>query len=202
MAVVTKSKLRFYREITLIPDGVCSIYDIWRIVFRQVHLALVECGDRTIGLSFPGYVYSFKKKTLGTKIRLFSQNESALMRLQLDQYLEGVLDFCHISQIRVVPDDVQFGCFGRKQYRNDYEKIVRSKMVHLNVTEEQAMLLVGEFEPPAIDFPYIHYDSLSSKSRGVNASMQIAIQFKKVEDEVLGDFNSFGLSNTITVPIF
>jgi CRISPR-associated endonuclease Csy4 len=196
------ASLTNYVEITLITDGISTINDIWRIVFRQIHLALVDSHNSEIGLSFPGYRFDRKNKTLGEKVRIFSASEASLKAINLEKWLLGLSEYCHISKIRQVPKEVAYGCFGRKQYKNNYDKIIRSKMVHLGVSEAEAKALVGEYVPVKCDLPYIPYQSMSSMEAGRSADMLVSIQMKVVESEVLGSFNSFGLSNRVTVPIF
>lgn len=195
-------QLTVYVEITLIPDGIATLNDVWRVVFRQVHRALSDANNTGIGVSFPGYRYEQKNKTLGDKLRVFGASELDLDALKLSDVLSDVSDYCHVTKVRKVPDNVSNACFGRKRYRNNYEKLVKSKMVHLSVSEEEAKAIIGEFTPAVTDYPYVHYQSISSMKAGKSADIVLAIRKVDMEHSVSGQFNMFGLSNTATVPIF
>lgn len=195
-------QLTTYVEITLIPDGIATLNDVWRVVFRQVHKALADANNAGLGVSFPAYRYEPKYKTLGDKLRVFASSESELMALNLNDALSYASEYCHVSKVRKVPEKVSYACFGRKRYRNNYEKLVKGKMVHLGVSEEEAKTLIGEFKPKKTDLPYIHYQSISSMNAGKSADIMLAIQKIDMDHSIISPFNLFGLSNTATVPVF
>lgn len=51
--------MKFYQELTLLPQDEINIYFLWSKTFQQIHLGLVEMQDDQkrvpIGLSFPEY---------------------------------------------------------------------------------------------------------------------------------------------------
>ena len=71
--------MRFYCEITLLPNPEVNLNFLWSKVFQQIHLGLVEMQDEQrrvpIGISFPEYVIGEKYSVLGDKLRLFAQDE-------------------------------------------------------------------------------------------------------------------------------
>lgn len=95
--------MKFYQEITLIPDEEIAPYFLWSKVYTQLHIALADVknthGIDEIGVSFPQY--RFEKQgnktwaTLGVKLRVFAQSEEALNKLNLAKWLER-LSLIHI----------------------------------------------------------------------------------------------------------
>ena len=85
--------MNYYQEISLLSNVDVSLYFLWKKVYRQVHLALVEHKNirntSSVGVSFPGY--NVEKNSLGRKLRLFSENEEVLKCMQLDQKLSGLM---------------------------------------------------------------------------------------------------------------
>ena len=96
--------MKFYQEITLIDQAEISPYFIWSKLYAQLHIALAEqknIEDKvSIGVSFPQYIYEEKgddeksKVNLGKKLRLFSESESDLKKLDLRKWLERLKAFC------------------------------------------------------------------------------------------------------------
>ena len=90
--------MKFYQEITLIDQAEISPYFIWSKLYAQLHIALAEqknIEDKvSIGVTFPQYIYEEKgddeksKVNLGKKLRLFSESESDLKKLDLRKWLE------------------------------------------------------------------------------------------------------------------
>lgn len=88
-----KSYMKYYQEITLIKQSDVSVYVIWSVRYKKLHLALVKFKktDRkvSIGFSFPEYCYQEKAADspanigLGTKLRVFANSEAELQRLDL-----------------------------------------------------------------------------------------------------------------------
>ena len=83
--------MHYYIELTLIKDSEISPYFIWSKLYTQLHLALVEMQDTNaqvpIGVSFPEYNVGESKgkklMLLGSKLRIFAQDEATLTKLNL-----------------------------------------------------------------------------------------------------------------------
>ena len=94
--------MNYYQDITLIPDGEVSLSFLWTKVFTQLHLALAEEQRREgmvkTALAFPAY----QDKGLGNKIRILAPSAEQLERLHLEQGLERLSDYVHLTKIRKI----------------------------------------------------------------------------------------------------
>lgn len=94
--------MNYYQDITLIPDVEVSLSFLWTKVFTQLHLALVEEKRREgmvkTALAFPAY----QDKGLGNKIRILAPSAEQLERLHLEQGLERLSDYVHLTKIRKI----------------------------------------------------------------------------------------------------
>ena len=70
--------MKYYIDITLLPDAEANLGFLWQKVYQQIHLALAENkigkNQSEIALSFPEY--GNKAYPLGDKLRLLSQSEA------------------------------------------------------------------------------------------------------------------------------
>ncbi|HAQ45680.1 MAG TPA: type I-F CRISPR-associated endoribonuclease Cas6/Csy4 [Dialister sp.] len=92
-----RNNMNYYQDITLIPNGEVSLSFLWTKVFTQLHLALAEEQRREgmvkTALAFPAY----QDKELGNKIRILAPSAEQLERLHLDQGLERLSDYVHLT---------------------------------------------------------------------------------------------------------
>ena len=81
--------MKYYQDITLLPDAEVSLGFIWEKVYQQIHLMLVEHKLDTnvseVGLSFPAY--GEKAFPLGRQLRLLAESEASLSRLNVEKWL-------------------------------------------------------------------------------------------------------------------
>ena len=100
--------MKYYLEITLLPNPDINLLTLWSKVFQQIHLGLVEMQDNQkrvpIGVSFPEYIIGEKYSVLGGKLRLFAQEETTLARLDAPKWLSRLSDYVHCTGIRSVPE--------------------------------------------------------------------------------------------------
>ena len=72
--------MKYYQEISLLPNVDIGLYFLWQKVFQQIHLALVEnkgtekAGE--VGVAFPEY--NANKFSLGTKLRLLAEDGKSI----------------------------------------------------------------------------------------------------------------------------
>ena len=113
--------MKFYIDITLLPDADIALGFLWEKVYQQLHLALVENKvseyESAIGISFPKY--GDKAFPLGDKLRLFAPTQEQLKKLDIGRWLNRLTDYTHHTSIREVPSDVNvFVYFKRKQFKS------------------------------------------------------------------------------------
>ena len=86
--------MKYYLDITLLPDAEANLGFLWQKVYQQVHLALVENkiaeNESAIGISFPKYKES--DFPLGDKLRLFSETQEQFKQLELKKWFNRLTD--------------------------------------------------------------------------------------------------------------
>lgn len=195
----------YYLEITLLEQKEIPLHLIWSKLYTQLHLAFAEQADEqgkiVYGVSFPKYRLLQQKKLgyLGDKIRIFADSITALEQLNLNYWLARLQDYVHILSAREVPQD-------RIESYATYFKVnpkltIEQRIVHqanrrgISVEEAQehfkALDLTETFEP---------YINMKSQTNDMN--FRLIIGKKRTDAANIGNFGSYGLSRTSTVPEF
>jgi CRISPR-associated endonuclease Csy4 len=199
--------MKYYLDITLLPDTEISLGFIWFKVYQQVHIALAEnkSGDNQsdIALSFPQYFEKDKTFPLGNKLRLLSPTTDLLDKLSITTWLKRFTDHTHVTSIKAVPEPViEYACFSRKQVTTNPSRLARRRAKRHEESFEQALQHYASFEYKETKLPYINVKSLTKDE-----------QFKLFIDCELGKqakgviFTCYGLSTRelskqATVPWF
>ncbi len=194
--------MRFYLEITLLPNPEVGINFLWSKVFQQIHLGLVEMqneqGRVPIGLSFPDYVTGEKFSLLGGKLRLLAKDEATLSQFNATKWLSRLSDYVHCTSIRPVPEKVTgYAIYQREQPKTNKERLARRYAKRHNIDYDSALTCYSEMAHQTITTPFIRLKSLSSGN-------EFCLWIKKtVVTEPSGmAFGSYGLSAEATVPEF
>lgn len=218
--------MKYYQEITIVNSLNGSFFKMWSKLFTQVHLVIVEQAKikygedakvSDIGISFPEYQQvdkNGKKFTiLGSKLRVFATNKAELEQLNLPQKLSRLLDYVHIKSINSIPDEIK-DHLTVKRFRQDrnIERLTRryAKRKSMSIEEAKAEQIGNyavkhkvsikqakeSYEKPKLkSYPYIIMNSLSRKEK---FSLEIIQQ--EVPEPQKGQFNTYGMSSTATVP--
>ena len=214
--------MRFYCEITLLPNPEINIHFLWSKLFGQLHLGLVEMKDEQervpIGISFPDYVAGEKRSVLGGRCRLFAHDEATLMRFDTQKRLEHLKDYVHCTTIRPVPEKVKgYAIYQRFNPKTNQARLARRYAKRHDMDFETAfnstVQLLADKAPPdatykmafrycdlsrkAVPMPFIRLDSLSNRHT-------FCLWIKKTDVLVSSGthFSSYGLSANSTVPEF
>ncbi|MDT8403256.1 type I-F CRISPR-associated endoribonuclease Cas6/Csy4 [Sulfuriflexus sp.] len=205
--------MNYYQDLTLMPNTEVNLGYIWKKVFQQVHIALVDnrVGDNesAIALSIPGYKSGASKEKyfpLGDKLRLLAANEDALVKLDIHQWLKRLSDYCHIKPIKAVPASIkQYAQFKRKPVKS-IEKKAKRRAEHLNKPYAEVLAyLLKEGRSDKSSLPYINVESQETKKRvaqGVSCQFSLFIEQMLFDAPASGKFDCYGLSKTATVPWF
>lgn len=191
--------MQYYQEITILPNAEIGLGFLWKKVFTQVHLALVEASNRNVshGVSFPKY--GSKEFPLGNKLRVFSPSEGSLAEIDLPKWLSRLSDYCHVTSIKEVPQDHGHVQFQRKQFKSNPERLARRRAKRKGESFEEALQQYAGFEQKKTNLPFIRLNSLSGKNKNeFPLFIQKAIKPALVE----GRFSCYGLSDRATVPDF
>lgn len=198
--------MKYYLDITLLPDPEITLGFIWQKVYQQVHIALAENkiaeNSSAIALAFPQYNLMGDKKTefpLGNKLRIFAPSEELLDKLAINSWLKRFSDHTYITSVKAVPENVSdYVCVKRKQCKTNLSRLARRRGKRKGETFEQALQHYASFNDEQSKLPFINVNSLSKSEQ-----FRLFIDQKKVSEATVGEFTCYGLSKeTATVPWF
>lgn len=194
--------MRFYLEITLLPNPEVGINFLWSKVFQQIHLGLVEIQDDQgrvlVGISFPDYVIGEKYSVLGGKLRLFAQDETTLTQFNASKWLSRLSDYVHCTSIRPVPEKITgYAIYQREQPKTNKERLARRYAKRHSIDYETALGQYGKMVNKSIVTPFIRLKSLSG-----NQEFCLWIKKTMVAEPLGSTFSSYGLSGLSSVPDF
>jgi CRISPR-associated endonuclease Csy4 len=199
--------MKYYLDITLLPDAEANLGFLWQKVYQQIHIALVEQktadNQSDIAVSMPEY--GDNKFPLGTKLRLLSSSEEQLQWLDAKKWLSRLTDYTHCSAIKEVPSTVtQFARFKRKQFNSSSERLARRRVRRKGGTFEQAVAHFNGFAEQQTKLPFLHVKSLSG-----GRLFKLFIERELINQPIksVGKFNCYGLSechagNQVAIPWF
>lgn len=192
--------MKFYQDVTLLPDAEITLYFLWEKVYQQIHLALVEMQDDSgkapIGIAFPAYDKA--AHSLGGKLRLLAPTAHQLERCCAEQWLSRFSDYLVFSPILPVPGDVYtHACYRRLQPKSSTARMARRKAKREHLTPEAALAVLNDRHEQRCDAPFVWLKSLSNGER-----FRLFIEYEEVESAVPGGFSTYGLSNPGSVPVF
>jgi len=183
--------MKHFIEIKIKPDTEMRENVLLNKVYTKFHKRLFDLKSSEIGISFPEY--SLK---LGAIIRVHG-NEQHLQEFQSDNWLGGLKGYCDTSEIQAIPDKVKHRIISRKQANMTSAKL-RRLIKRGNIEQNEIKNYKAEMFKRGIDNPFLELESSS------NGHMHRRyIQFGEIKNvSSAGEFNSFGLSKTATVPWF
>ena len=216
--------MKYYQDLTLLPDAEANLVFLWQKVYQQVHIALVEnsfLSDEKfrnkdnklepvkkshIAVSFPSY--NDKAYPLGNKLRLFAKSKEQLEQLSIAKWLNRLTDYCHYTSIKEVPSGVtQFAIFQQFRIKSNFIKKAQRRAKHLKKPlKEVIAYMQNEDEARGLSYssnlPFIVTKSLSEQQ-----SRHLFIKRNLVKQSSEGLFSCYGLSSndkdkTATVPWF
>ena len=202
------SILKYYVDITLLPNEEDNLSFIWQKIYAQMHLALVGIKDENnsvdIGFSFP--FYHNHLFPIGDVLRILANSKKKLELLDINKCLNKLEGYIYIGKIKEVPNDIKmYASFSRKQFKSNAEirRLAKRYAKRNAVSEEEALenfKLTEEKYTKLKEKNGLPFINIKSLSTGNN--VKIFISKEEVKKEELGRFNTFGLSKTATVPIF
>ena len=187
-----------YIDITLLSDPEFSHAHLLGALLSKLHRALVQRKASDIGVSFPEHVNApLGKRTLGAVLRLHGTS-AALQALMAEPWLKGMRDHVQVSALVAVPEGAQHRLVQRRQFKTNAERLRRRRMARKGETAEQAAAAI----PDSVERkPNLPFAQLRSSSTGQPFCLFVehgALQLQAVN----GDFNTYGLSLSATVPWF
>ncbi len=193
--------MKYYQELTLLPAYEIPLSFIWSKVYQQLHLAFVEQMDEQkdikVGISFPEYKAEAESFSMGTKARIFAEEESSLKQLDLTRFLSRLRDYVHLTGVRMVPATVKsFSVYSRVHKEESPKQKARRYAKRHGMSYEKALKLFP-CNKKFCAYPYVQLKSLTNQQK-------FALFIKKIEQDrpLQGRFGSYGLSAAATVPEF
>jgi len=211
--------MKFYMEITLLPNPEVGIHFLWSKVYQQIHLGLVAMQDDQgrvpMGVAFPEYVQGGRSRlpaddntstsqgiekygVLGGKLRLFAEHEATLSQFNASHWLARLSDYVHCTSIRPVPEKLSgYAIYQREQPKASKERLARRYAKRHKLSYDAALTCYQPMLQKPLTTPFIRLESLSGRQR-----FCLWIKKTEVEKPSKGDFGSYGLSAVATVPDF
>ena len=192
-----------YQELTLLQHEEVPLFALWGKVYVQIHLALTELqaalGTGKVGVAFPEYRFdaAVQMGRLGSKLRVFADDAAILQQLNLSQHLRRYADYVQLSAVAAVPAEHGLACYARVQVKSGAERAARrliKRHPELDYATELARLQALSVHSV---LPFIQLNSLSSKQ-----AFRLFIAKSEATVVQTGDFGTYGLSNSATVPDF
>jgi len=198
--IIKELLMKYYLDITLLPDAEANLGFLWQKVYQQIHLALVENKlaekQSAIAVSFPEY--GNKNFPLGSKLRLHSQTQEQLQQLDIGKWLNRLTDYTHFKSIKEVPSTVnQFARFKRKQFDTNAERLARRRARRKGESLEQALNYFEGFTDKETNLPFLNMKSLTNGDQ-----FKLFIEREILDKAENGVFGCYGLSAGASVPWF
>lgn len=190
--------MKYYQEITLLPDEGVSVNFLMSKVFKKIHLAIVE--GRKANPSAK-YAVSFPRYTdicIGDKLRVFSNSQESMEGLHLEDRLSKMSDYVHWTGVRAVPMKKIKGTVVFCRYRNNGnpEALARRYAKRHDCSYEEALLRY-KYDESSSRLPYIIVESSSTGKK-----FSLFIKKKEVTNSEKCGFDYYGLGDGEGVPDF
>ena len=196
--------MKYYLDITLLPEADITLGFIWQKVYQQIHIALVDNkigrNQSAIAIAFPHY--GDKSFPLGNKLRLFAETELQLSTFNIKKWLSRFEDYVHIKSVKPVPENTTQVCFVREHVKGEagIEKKMQAKAKYWSeksgISMQDCLLSLEKSKPKASKLPFIWLESQETKRLNGVESRKFPLFIKKMETEQSqsGCFNCYGLS--------
>lgn len=185
-----------YIEIQLLPDPEFGAPMLMNALFAKLHRGLADLGSGAVGASFPDITLE-PPYGLGERLRLHG-DEQQLSRLMELKWITGMRDHTESSKLLNVPENVQHRTFFRVQAKSSPERLRRRRVRRHGVNHEAAAQGIPGHAVERLKLPYL---MLASRSNGQRFPLFVNVG-NLVDKAVVGNFNSYGLSRTTTIPWF
>lgn len=183
-----------YFEARVRPDPEFPVNILLGALVSKLHLALVQLDANDLGISFPQHE---ECPPLGRILRLHG-TDIRLAELMESGWLRGMWDHLEIGQIDPVPSGIVHRVVRRKQYKTNADRLRRRRMKRHCETYEEASRHIPATVERKVKTPFLVIRSLSS-----GQTFSLFIEHGPCQPTAVpGTYNTYGLSNTATVPWF
>ena len=181
-----------YLDIRLFPKKEMRENFLLNQIYTAFHKRLYDLKSTNIAVSFPEY-----RLKLGRLFRIHGTKE-ALEKLEEKEWLVSKYkEFCKISKIETIPEKIEHRTVSRIQ-QNMTEAKLRRLIKRGTIPEEDVKKYRIKMMQGGLENPYVELVSMSN-----GKLHRRFIEFGELQEkEIKGEFDSFGLSKTSTVPWF
>ncbi len=188
--------LSHYIDLHLRPDPEATPTHLLAALYTRLHRALAAAPSAPgIAVGFPGYDGSCH--TLGDCLRLYG-SEAALQPWAAGTWLGSLRDHVRATAPLPVPAHTAHRMLRRIQVKSSPERLRRRLMKRHQLSEEQAHQRIPDSVGRMTDLPYVQ---LASTSTAQQFKLFLALGPALAQPQA-GNFNTYGLSATATVPWF
>ncbi|MBN9133497.1 MAG: type I-F CRISPR-associated endoribonuclease Cas6/Csy4 [Nitrosospira multiformis] len=182
-------------DIDVLPDPEFSAHQLMNALYAKLHRALAAENSTRIGVSFPGF--SLKAPHLGTRLRLHG-DIAALSALMASGWATTMRDHVTLTPPTQVPETTKYRIVRRIQVKSSPERLRRRLMHRHDLDAYEAHQRIPDSVARLVKLPYVQLRSAST-----GQSFRLFIDHEKPQSHAIaGDFNTYGLSQTATVPWF
>lgn len=189
-----------YLDIRLLPDADFAAPVLLNALYAKLHRVLSTQQRRDIGVSFPGYMLANQPgadkaaPSLGLTLRLHG-NAAALTSLLASRWLSGFADHAMMGDILPVPANARTIRVQRRQAKSNPARERERLMRRTGMDAAEARQRIPDSTAQRLQLPFITLNSASTGQRFL-----LFIKQQEVAQPASGDFNSYGLSNSATLP--
>lgn len=187
--------MRHYLDIHLRTDPELAVHQLLAALYLKLHRALVLLDNHGLAVSFPGY--TVLPPSLGSCLRLIGAPAN-LERLMALNWLKGMRDHVCVTDVREVPTHAEHRMLRRVQAKSSPERLRRRQMRRHGLDEAQALASVPDTVAELLNLPFVQ---LASASTGQAFRIYLRLGDPQTEQSV-GEFNTYGLSWSVTIPWF
>lgn len=184
-----------YLDIRVLPDPEFDRNVLLGALVSKLHRGLVAINADDIGISFPKQ--SEKPRGLGDRLRIHASRQR-LSELMENDWLHGMKDHIHISEISDVPKDAIYRIVSRRQYKTSADRLRRRRMKRKHESWEEAVDKIPDCVERKVKTPFIVVRSASTG----NAFSLFIEHGDLLPEPREGKFSSYGLSQDATIPWF
>jgi len=184
-----------YIDIRLRPDPDFPSHQLMSALYSKLHHALVQFRRDDIGVSFPDLSHDGKR--LGHCLRLHSTTD-ALQHLAGGDWLAGMRDHVQIGNLAPVPETTLHRPIRRVQVQSSAARLRRRLIRRKGISEQEALQHIPDSASRQTTLPFVLL-----RSRSTAHAFPLFIEHGAPQEHpVDGPFNTYGLSQTATVPWF
>lgn len=181
-------------DVGVLPQTEVPPHQILNEIYGRLHAWLVSTRSVSVGVVFPQY--RLDPIGLGSVVRLVGER-TVLEACAVDSWLGPIREYVRIKSLRDVPADAEWRRLVRVQVKSNPDRLRRRYAQRHGCSFEDAVAIIPASVAKMAALPFL---SLCSGSTG--QAYRLYLRLEEACEPSNGPFNTFGLSNTATIPWF